>query len=94
MGLRFTAEAEAYLRVLAPKPKHDIRKAIDLIREDPLHPDLDWKPLRKKSTFRFLRARVGLYRIIYTPRPGTTYIWRVQHRRDGYGWLDLFDPWP
>ncbi len=79
-------------RVLAPPSKRALRKAFDLIAQDPLHKDLDWKPLRKKGPARFYRARVGDYRIIYTPQPGTTYVWRVQHRRDGYAWLDRFDP--
>jgi mRNA-degrading endonuclease RelE of RelBE toxin-antitoxin system len=93
MGLKESPDVQAFIRVLAPKAKQDIRAALDLIRKDPFHKGLDWKPLRKKGAARYLRARVGDYRIIYSPRPGTTYVWRVQHRREGYEWLDRFDPW-
>lgn len=92
MGLRLAQETEDFLRVLAPGPKRSLRAALDLLARDPLHKDLDWKALRKKGSTRFYRVRVGDYRIVYTPRPGTTYVWRVQHRRDGYAWLERFDP--
>lgn len=92
MGLRVSPDVQDFVRVLAPSTKKAIRAAMDLLGKDPLHKDLDWKPLTKKGAARFYRARVGDYRIIYTPRPRTTYIWRVQHRRDGYAWLEQFDP--
>jgi mRNA-degrading endonuclease RelE of RelBE toxin-antitoxin system len=60
--------------------------------EDPRHADLDLKQLRKKGVLRFYRARVGDYRIVFSPRPTHLFVWRIQHRSEGYDWLERFDP--
>ncbi|MFA5944705.1 MAG: type II toxin-antitoxin system RelE/ParE family toxin [Candidatus Thermoplasmatota archaeon] len=93
MALSFAAGTRDYLATLAPKPRRAIREALRLIAIDPRHPDLDVRLLRKDGPVRFYRARVlGQYRIIYSPRADHTYVWRVQHRSEGYGWLDRLDP--
>jgi mRNA-degrading endonuclease RelE of RelBE toxin-antitoxin system len=94
MDLRFAAGSRDYLRTLAPGPRQAIRQALRLLQEDPRNPRLAAKQLRLEARERLFRVRVGDYRIIYSPRPGTTYIWRIQHRSEGYEWLDRFDPWP
>lgn len=92
MQLRFAAGSREYLATVAPAPRRDLRKALRLIQEDPRHADLDLKQLRKKGATRFYRARVRDYRIVFTPRPDHTFIWRIQHRSEGYGWLERLDP--
>lgn len=92
MELRYGRGTKAFLRTLAPKPRQAVREALRLLGEDPRHPGLDLKQLRVESTERLYRARVGTYRIVYSPRPDHTYVWRIQHRSEGYEWLDRFDP--
>lgn len=93
MGLRYAPEVQPFVRTLAPEPKRAIRTALRLIAEDPLHPDLDKKLLRKDAQVRFWRARVLKdYRIVYSPRPDHTYAWAIMHRDEGYDWLDRLDP--
>jgi len=93
MALRFDASVQEFVRTLAPAPRQAIREALRMIEEDPYHDRLDWKLLRVDGETRFLRARVlRHYRIIYTPAAKATYIHRVQHRKEGYGWLERMDP--
>jgi mRNA-degrading endonuclease RelE of RelBE toxin-antitoxin system len=93
MALRFAAGTRDYLATVAPKPRRALREALRLIEQDPRHPDLDVRLLSKEGSLRFYRVRVlGAYRIIYSLLPGQTFIWRIQHRSEGYGWLDHLDP--
>ncbi|MEA3203259.1 MAG: mRNA interferase RelE/StbE [Thermoplasmata archaeon] len=92
MALRYAAGTRDYLATLAPHPRRDIREALRLLAEDPRHPRLDVKQLRVRGQIRFYRFRVRDYRVIYSPRPDHTYVWRIQHRSEGYGWLDRLDP--
>ncbi len=92
MELRYARGTRDYLATLAPAPRKDIRAALRLMAEDPRHSRLDLKQLRKEGSHRFYRVRVRDYRIIFTPRPGHLYIWRIQHRSEGYAWLERFDP--
>jgi mRNA-degrading endonuclease RelE of RelBE toxin-antitoxin system len=92
MGLRFAEDVQDFVRTLAPGPKRDIRSALRLIAEDPHHPGLDLKLLRKDGPYYFFRARVGDYRIVFAPVGDVVYIWRIQHRKEGYDWLDRLDP--
>lgn len=91
--LRYAPDVEGFVRILAPGIKKQVRAATDLIRADPLHPDLDVRALRKRGTVRFLRVRVAKhYRIVYSPMADHTYIWRIMHRSEGYDWLERMDP--
>lgn len=92
MGLRFAPEVQDFVRSLAPEPKRDLRAALRKIAQDPRHPDLDVRVLRKEGAQRFFRARVRDYRIVYSPRGPHVYVWRILHRSEGYGWLDRLDP--
>ncbi len=92
MGLRFAPAVADFVRSVAPQVKRDLRAALDLIREDPRHPSLDIKLLRKAGPDRFFRVRVRDYRIVYSPRGPDTFVWRIHHRSEGYGWLDRMDP--
>lgn len=92
MGLRFAPEVQEFIATLAPGPKKSIRAALRLLAEDARHPGLNLKLLRKDGPYFFYRARVGDYRIIFAPTPAATYVWRIQHRRDGYDWLERLDP--
>lgn len=93
MEIRYGTGTRAYLGTVAPGPRKALRNALRLLEEDPRHPGLDVKQLRVESTERLYRVRVGGYRIVFSPRPGHTYVWRIQHRSEGYDWLDRFDPW-
>ena len=93
MRLRYSQGVQDALRTFPPKVRRDLRAALELIAEDPRHPDLDLKALRKVAPFPFFRARVRQYRIIYSVHPGFVYVWRTQHRSEGYDWLDRMDPW-
>jgi len=89
----FAPDVETFVRVLAPSVKRKVREGFDRIRKDPFHPELDLKLLRKIRSERVLRARVAKdYRIVYSPRRDHTYVWRVQHRREGYDWLERLFP--
>lgn len=92
LGLKFAPEAQDLLLTLAPAPKREIRAALRLIAQDPRHPDLNLKLLRKDGPYYFFRARVGDYRIIFAPVGDNIFVWRIQHRRDGYDWLERLDP--
>ncbi len=92
MTLRFAAGTREYLRTIAPEPRRALRDTLRLIDQDPRHPELDLRMLRKEGPVRFYRARVLAYRIIYSPRADHTYVWSIQHRSEGYGWLDRLDP--
>ena len=93
MALRFAAGTADYLRTLAPGPRRAIGQALRLIEEDPRHAKLDVRQLRKSGPVRFYRARVlDGYRIVYSPRPQHTYVWRILHRSEGYAWLERLDP--
>lgn len=94
MGLRFAPEVQDFVRTLAPGPKNAIRQATEKVRKDPRHDGLDVKVLVKEGPIRFFRARVGAYRIIYSVLSDHTYIWRIQHRSEGYAWLERLDPDP
>lgn len=93
MTLRLAPEARDFLRSAAPQPRKALRLAVRQIATDPRHPDLDVKLLEKQGPHRFWRARVlDRYRIIYSRVAGHTYVWRIIHRSEGYGWLDRLDP--
>ncbi len=92
MGLRFAPDVQEFVRTLAPQPKQDIRAVLRKLREDPRHPEVDVRVLRKDGPTRFFRARVRKYRIIYTVRGGDVYVWRILHRSEGYDWFDRLDP--
>lgn len=93
-ALRYAPAVQDYIRTLAPDPKRALRGATDLLRIDARHSGLAIKQLRTRGKERFFRVRVGDYRIVYTPRPDHTYVWRIQHRSEGYGWLERLDPFP
>lgn len=93
MGLRFSEDVQDFVRTLAPRPKREIRSTLRLLAQDPRHADLDLRLLRKDGPYYFFRARVGDYRIIFAPVGDVVYVWRIQHRREGYEWLDRLDPW-
>lgn len=90
--LRFAQGSRDYLRTLAPGPRQALCQALRLLEEDARHPRLAVKQLRNEAGQRLFRVRVGDYRIIYSPRPGHTFAWRIQHRSEGYDWLDRLDP--
>ncbi|MEK6974783.1 MAG: type II toxin-antitoxin system RelE/ParE family toxin [Candidatus Thermoplasmatota archaeon] len=92
MALRFAVGTRDLLVTLAPRPRRAIRDALRLLAADPRHPKLDLKQLRKEGSVRFYRARVGDYRIVFSPLPKHTSVWRIQHRSEGYGWLERLDP--
>jgi mRNA-degrading endonuclease RelE of RelBE toxin-antitoxin system len=92
MALRSSAGTRDYIRTLAPRPRKEIRAALRLIAEDPRHPKLDLKLLRVKGARRVFRIRVGDYRIVFTPRPGHTFVLRIIHRSEGYDWLERLFP--
>ena len=92
MALKFAAGSLEYLRTLGPRPRKDIRLSLRLIEEDPRHAKLALKLLRSKGPRRIFRARVGDYRIVFTPRAEHTYVLRVMHRSEGYDWLDRLFP--
>jgi mRNA-degrading endonuclease RelE of RelBE toxin-antitoxin system len=92
MGLKFSPEVQDFVRTLAPGPKKRLRAALAAIREDPRPSGFDVKVLRKDGPHRYFRVRVGDYRIVYSPRGDITYVWRIIHRSEGYGWLDRLDP--
>lgn len=94
MGLTYGKGTRDFLATLAPKPRKAIRDALRLIDEDPRHPKLALKLLRGRGATKIYRARVGDYRIVFSPRPAGTHVWRIMHRSDGYDWLDHMDPWP
>jgi mRNA-degrading endonuclease RelE of RelBE toxin-antitoxin system len=90
--LRYAPDVQDFVRVLSPSAKKALREATDLIKKDPFHPGLDVKVLRKGGADRFLRARVAKdYRIVYSPRPDHTSVWRIMHRSEGYDWLERLD---
>lgn len=91
MGLKFAAEVQEFVRTLAPGPKRRLRAALAAIREDPRAPGLDIKVLRKDGPHLYFRARLGEYRIVYSPRGSHLYVWRILHRSEGYAWLDRLD---
>ena len=92
MALRFAPGSTDYVRTLAPAPRRAIRQALRLVAADPRDPKLDLRQLRKSGAVRFYRARVLDYRIVFSPRPQHTYVWRIQHRSEGYAWLERLDP--
>lgn len=92
MGLKFDPEVQDFVRSLAPTPKKRIQEALAAIRDDPRPDGLDVKVLKKHGPERFFRARVGVYRIIYSRRQKVTYVWRIMHRSEGYGWFERLDP--
>lgn len=92
MGLKWAPGSRDYLRTLGPKPRKDLRAALRLIEEDPRHARLDLKMLHVKGGRRTYRARVGDYRIVFTPRPGHTFILRIIHRSEGHHWLERLFP--
>lgn len=94
MGLKFATEVQHYVRTLAPSVRKEIRAALRKLSSDPRHPELDLKALHKDGPYTFFRARIRDYRIIYTPKGHDCYVWRIQHRADGYEWLDRLDPGP
>lgn len=91
MALRFREGSRDYMRTLAPGPRQAVREALRLLERDARHSDLRLKRLRTEGDT-FFRVRVGDYRIVYSPRPDHTYVWRIQHRSEGYGWLERMDP--
>lgn len=91
MALRFAAGTRAYLATVAPAPRRRIRDALRLLERDPRHSDLDVKQLQATGPTAFYRALVGDYRIVYTPQPKQTYVWRIMHRSEGYAWMERLD---
>ena len=92
MGLKFAPDVQDFVRTLAPGPKKRLKTALAAIREDPRPEGHDVKVLRKDGPHRYFRLRVGDYRIVYSPRGETTYVWRIMHRSEGYEWLERLDP--
>ncbi|MHB8585687.1 MAG: type II toxin-antitoxin system RelE family toxin [Thermoplasmatota archaeon] len=92
MGLKFAAAVQDFVRSLGPGPKKQIRRALDLISKDPRPPGFDVKVLRKDASDRFMRVRLGDYRVIYSRRGKHTYVWRIIHRSEGYDWFERLDP--
>lgn len=91
MGLRLDVEAREALRNLPPPMKKRVRAALRMLEHDPFDDQLDLKMLRAHTTPRTWRVRVASYRIVFTVKDGDTWVHRVFHRRDGYGWMDRFD---
>jgi mRNA-degrading endonuclease RelE of RelBE toxin-antitoxin system len=92
MVLKFAPEVQDFVRSLAPGPKKRIRDALQQVAADPRAPGLDVKVMRKDGPHRYFRVRVGDYRIVYSPRGRTTYVWRIMHRSEGYDWFERLDP--
>lgn len=92
MGLRFAPDVQDFVRTLAPAVKKEVRSALAALAEDPRPVGQDVKVLRKDGPHRYFRLRVGEYRIVYSPRGATTFVWRILHRSEGYAWLDRLDP--
>lgn len=92
MGLKFAPDVQDFVRTLAPGVKKDIRAALNALAKDPRPNGHDVKVLRKDGPDRYFRLRVGEYRIVYSPRGATTYVWRILHRSEGYAWLERLDP--
>lgn len=92
MGLRFAPGVQDVVRTLAPGPKKRLREALEAIRDDPRAPGLDVKVLRKDGAQLYFRARVGDYRVVYSPRGQHTHVWRIAHRSEGYEWFERLDP--
>lgn len=82
---------QPFVRTLAPIPKQRLRDAVTKLADDPRHSELDIKQLLIDGDDRMFRCRVGDYRIIYSVRPTYTYIRRIIHRSEGYGWLDSLE---
>jgi mRNA-degrading endonuclease RelE of RelBE toxin-antitoxin system len=88
MALTYAPGCLGYLRTVGPKPRKALRIALRLLDEDPRHPKLRFKLLRVKAGYRLYRARIGDYRIVYSPQPDRTFVFRIQHRDEGYEWLE------
>jgi mRNA-degrading endonuclease RelE of RelBE toxin-antitoxin system len=92
MALTFKPGTLEYLATLAPAVRRDLRKALRILATDARSDKLDLRQLRVTATGRYFRVRVGRYRIVYTPRAGSTYVARIMHRSEGYAWLEKMDP--
>lgn len=88
MGLKFAAGSRDLLKGLAPEPKQRIREALRRIEADPRGSGLDLKRLDLEADEAVFRCRVKDYRVVYTVGPDHTYVLRIMHRREGYGWLE------
>ena len=88
MGLRFAAGSRDLLKTLAPAPKQRIRDALRRLGDDPRDSRLDLKRLDVDAQESVFRCRVQDYRIVYAVRSDHTYVLRIMHRREGYGWLE------
>lgn len=88
MGLTYEPSCVAFLRSLPPGPKKALRKALDILDQDPRAPGLDWKRLEtSKTTDLLYRLRVGDYRVAFVLRGRHTRVVRIFHRREGYAWM-------
>jgi mRNA interferase RelE/StbE len=63
-SIEFYKEALKYLQKLDKSTRTRIVRHLEILSEDPFHPELDIK--RMKGTLEDFRLRVGSYRIIYT----------------------------
>jgi mRNA-degrading endonuclease RelE of RelBE toxin-antitoxin system len=88
MGLRFSPQARAFVRTLPPPAKRRMRAALDVLAKDPFDKRLDVRQLAVDGGQPVHRMRVGDFRVAYVLDGRTTYITRIFHRRDGYGWLE------
>lgn len=92
MGLRYARGTREYIATLAPGPKQAVKACLRALEGDPRPSTYDVRLLAKGGPHRFYRVRLGDYRIVYSPGPSATFVWRIFHRSEGYDWLDTFDP--
>lgn len=80
------AEADEYVRTLAPEPKRLVRRVLREMINSPYGPNTE--PLDRPETL--LRVRAGDYRIIFRPGPGAREIsvTRIGHREWVYEGLE------
>ncbi|MCR8644481.1 type II toxin-antitoxin system RelE/ParE family toxin [Paenibacillus sp. N1-5-1-14] len=83
-SIEFDKEAFKYLQKLDKTTRLRIVHSLQILSEDPYHPELDIK--RMKGTSDEYRLRVGSYRVIYTvfKQEILIYVIRIGSRGDVY----------
>jgi mRNA-degrading endonuclease RelE of RelBE toxin-antitoxin system len=81
--------AAAFFRALAPRPRKALRRALEMLRQDPSGKKhgLDVKALEGDHGKGLYRLRVGRQRVIFGVTGKVIRVTRIMDRSSGYDWL-------
>ncbi|OHA19227.1 MAG: addiction module toxin RelE [Candidatus Taylorbacteria bacterium RIFCSPHIGHO2_02_FULL_47_18] len=77
MPIKLSKHAIKFLKHLPPKQEYQLVRRITELAQNPIAPDV-----RKMSGFDCLRVDSGEYRIVYSMRDDSIFVWLVGKRND------------